>query len=173
MRSALRPHRACQVDQSWSPLVACRGRNSDGRDGKRTGNTGQQRSLAVNNGHSKTTTDQERNALTRLGEELRVGVRFPPAPREFWRICPAQGICALVVSGPGGRKRATQNVDTARRRPGSRQPNSRPASGGAPPPRCVSVVRLSVAQREVEGIFGLRPLITPTSTTEGVRPEQP
>ncbi len=44
------------------------GRISDGRDGKRTGKTGHQRSLAVTNGHSKTNHDQERNALTRLGE---------------------------------------------------------------------------------------------------------
>jgi hypothetical protein len=57
-----------------------RGRNSDGRDGKRTGNTGQLRSLTVNNGHSKFHADLGRNALTRLGEDLLVGVRFPPAP---------------------------------------------------------------------------------------------
>ena len=56
------------------------GRNSDGRDGKRTGNTGHVRSLTVDNGHSKTDHDQERNALTRVGEVFEVGVRFPPAP---------------------------------------------------------------------------------------------
>jgi hypothetical protein len=58
------------------------GRNSDGRDGERTGNTGHQRSLTVNNGHSKRSTDQERNAVTRVGEHRRAGVRFPPAPRK-------------------------------------------------------------------------------------------
>jgi hypothetical protein len=35
-----------------------RGRNSDGRDGKRTGDTGHQRSPAVNNGHSITGAHQ-------------------------------------------------------------------------------------------------------------------
>ena len=74
------------------------GRNSDGRDGKRTGNTGQQRSLTVNNGHSKTGHDQVDNALTRLGEHGWMRVRFPQL-HAFRRICPAQGICAFVVQG--------------------------------------------------------------------------
>lgn len=34
-------------------IRARRGRNSNGRDGKRTGNTGRQLSLTVNNGHRK------------------------------------------------------------------------------------------------------------------------
>jgi hypothetical protein len=55
------------------------GRNSDGRNGIRTGNTGHQRSLTVNNGHSKTRPDQGCNALTRAGEDRCKVVRFPPS----------------------------------------------------------------------------------------------
>jgi hypothetical protein len=76
-----------------------RGRKKGGRGGKRAGNTGQQRSLTVNNGHSKTLADQGRNALTRHDAPICAGVRFPPAPQNIRRICPAQGICAFVVLG--------------------------------------------------------------------------
>ena len=61
--------------------VACDLEGGKGRAGrKRAGNTGQQRSLTVNNGHSKTGPDQGRSPLTRYDARISLGVRFPPAP---------------------------------------------------------------------------------------------
>ena len=67
-----------------------RGREEGGRGGERAGHTGQQRSLAVNYGHSKIGPDQGGNALTRHEGPKPSGVRFPqlhkrkaPATRYF------------------------------------------------------------------------------------------
>ena len=61
--------------------AANRGRNSDGRDGKKTGHTGHQRSLAVNNGHSKTGPELGPKPVSRHNGFGCKVVRFPPAPR--------------------------------------------------------------------------------------------
>jgi hypothetical protein len=65
------PRQRCSCTQSSTDVDCSRlgGRKSDGPDGKRTGNTGHQRSLPVNNGHTKTVADQGRNPLTRVGEK--------------------------------------------------------------------------------------------------------
>ena len=55
-------------------------RKKDGWNGKRTGNTGHQRLLAVTNGHSKAASDLASHALTRSIGIERMTVRFPPAP---------------------------------------------------------------------------------------------
>ena len=62
-------------------MVAQDGIRTDGGNGKRTGHTGHQRSLTVNNGHSKTGADLGRNALTRLGEDFEVGFDSPQLHR--------------------------------------------------------------------------------------------
>jgi hypothetical protein len=73
------PRQRCSCTQSSTDVACSRlgGRKSDGRDGKRTGNTGHHRSLTVNNGHSKTGPEQGRNAVTRAGEDSCKVVRFP------------------------------------------------------------------------------------------------
>jgi hypothetical protein len=54
----------------------------DGRNGKRTGNTGHLRSLPVNNGHSKTASDLASHALIRS-----VGIeRTPEQPTDGFLV---------------------------------------------------------------------------------------
>lgn len=80
------------------------GRKKGGRGGERACHTGQQRSLPVNHGHSKTDHDLGRNALTSTYARIPSGVRFPQRhegvfPRKrgchsrnsFGGPCPPQG----------------------------------------------------------------------------------
>jgi hypothetical protein len=75
------------------------GRKKDGWDGKRTGNTGHLRSLAVTKGHSKTPTDQGRKPLTRYSGIGCMRVRFPPAP-----LCPQMPSDQVFVELGQGRQ---------------------------------------------------------------------
>jgi hypothetical protein len=87
------------------------GRKKGGRGGKRAGNTGQQRSLTVNNGHSKTGPDQGRSPLTRYDARISLGVRFPPAPRRpKWASTRAFGGGDNPTSRPPSRSRIPDQV---------------------------------------------------------------
>ena len=69
------------------------GRTGKGRtERKRTGNTGQQRSLPVNSGHSKTSSDLASRAVSRHDAADRLTVRFPPAPPTHLTYI-YQGLC--------------------------------------------------------------------------------
>jgi hypothetical protein len=92
------------------------GYEEDGVRTDGTGNTGHQRSLTVNNGHSKTGADQGRNALTRVGEDSCKVVRFPPAPQN---VASTRGNAGsgrrdrspVQLSGRPGRVRRHRSVD--------------------------------------------------------------
>jgi hypothetical protein len=76
------------------------GKRADGAENGRE-TTGQQRSLTVNNGHSKTHSDQGGNALTRSG------ARIPSRAAAARSACPRSHSCvrfALVVSLGGVRE---------------------------------------------------------------------
>ncbi len=77
------------------------GRKSDGRDGNRTGNTGHQRSLTVNNGQSKTGPDQGHNALTRVGNTRTRWFDSPQLHPQLHEKChlpgETQGVGGVIV----------------------------------------------------------------------------